>query len=126
MSLNNKREKGYFFEKITSDWLKKKGYKIIAQNYQAGHTEIDIVAEIKDMLCIVEVKYRKIKNEQDQNMAYHSVGVKKQQNLIRATKIFLARNPKYLNYFQRFDVFLIMNNGISQKVNHIIDAFREQ
>ena len=126
MILENKREKGNFYERMACDWLVKKGYKIIETNYQASHTEIDIVVLKKDILCIIEVKYRKIKNCHDEAMAYYSVGQKKQKNLIKATKIFLMKTKEYVNYFQRFDVFLILDNGFSQKIQHITDAFRER
>lgn len=43
-------------EDLARDYLKKKGYKILEQNYRTRYAEIDIVAQEKDVLVIVEVR----------------------------------------------------------------------
>lgn len=48
-------EKG---EELAVKFLKKKGYKIIQQNYKTPMGEIDIIAKDKDTLVFVEVKTR--------------------------------------------------------------------
>jgi len=48
-------EKG---EKLAVKFLKKKGYRIIKQNYKTPMGEIDIIAKDKDTLVFVEVKTR--------------------------------------------------------------------
>ena len=40
------------------DFLDRKGYEIIAQNYRCRFGEIDIVASEGDVLCFIEVKTR--------------------------------------------------------------------
>lgn len=119
----NKRKKGAFYEDLAKKWLEKKGYNVILSNYQAGHLEIDLVALHQDTLAIVEVKYRKIKKEEQHKLAYHSVGIKKQKNLIKATNFFLMKNPKYKDTFQRFDVLLILDRGHEVSVEHLQNAF---
>ena len=45
-------------EIIASDYLKKKGYKILEVNYKNNVGEIDIIAKDKDYIVFVEVKSR--------------------------------------------------------------------
>ncbi|WP_268035082.1 YraN family protein [Algoriphagus sp. PAP.12] len=45
-------------EMLASQWLQKKGYVLLAQNYRFKHAEIDLIMEFKGLLIFVEVKYR--------------------------------------------------------------------
>ena len=56
MSKNN--ELGLEGEKLATDFLKSKGYKIIENNYRYRRAEIDIIAVHKGTLIFVEVKTR--------------------------------------------------------------------
>ncbi len=55
----SKFETGKFGEDLAVEFLKKKGYKILAQNYRYGHGEIDVIAKDAATIAFVEVKYRK-------------------------------------------------------------------
>ena len=46
-------------EDAAAEYLKRKGYKILAQNWRTRWCEIDIVAERKNVVYFVEVKYRR-------------------------------------------------------------------
>lgn len=46
-------------EQAAADYLAKKGYKILDQNWRTRWCEIDIVAQKKNTVYFVEVKYRK-------------------------------------------------------------------
>ena len=45
-------------ESLAADWLREKGYTLLARNFRWGKTEIDIVATRGEWLHIVEVKTR--------------------------------------------------------------------
>lgn len=49
---------GEIGERLACDFLKRKGYKIIDQNYRTRGGEIDIVAKEGDFFVFVEVKTR--------------------------------------------------------------------
>ncbi len=51
-----RKETGAWGEKLAQDYLKKKGYRIIATNYRCPRGEIDIVAKHKSCLVFVEVR----------------------------------------------------------------------
>ena len=47
---------GKLGEKLASEYLKRKGYRILEQNYRTRYAEIDLVARKKDVLVFVEVR----------------------------------------------------------------------
>ena len=56
MTNNNRTEVGRLGEELARKYLKKKGYKILEQNYRTRYAEIDLVARHKDVLVFVEVR----------------------------------------------------------------------
>ena len=50
------KETGGLGERLAADFLQRKGYKILEQNYRTRYAEIDLVARHKDILVIVEVR----------------------------------------------------------------------
>lgn len=54
-----RRETGILGEKIASNFLKKRGYRILETNYRCPYGEIDIVAQQKDCLVFIEVRTKK-------------------------------------------------------------------
>lgn len=53
------REKGNLGEKIAEQFLKKKGYRIVARQWKCTVGEADLVAEDRGCLVFVEVKSRR-------------------------------------------------------------------
>ncbi|MCF7916805.1 MAG: YraN family protein [Candidatus Omnitrophica bacterium] len=47
---------GNLGERIAKDYLKKKGYQIIEQNYRTRYAEIDLIAICKQVLIFIEVR----------------------------------------------------------------------
>lgn len=58
----NRRQDGSQGEEIVVDFLKKKGYNIKTCNYFSKTGEIDIIAEIRDIIVFIEVKARRNQN----------------------------------------------------------------
>ena len=57
--MTNYRQKiGDFGEKIAEQYLLRHGYKIIGTKQKIGYQEIDIIANIKDIIVFIEVKTR--------------------------------------------------------------------
>jgi len=54
MSQHN--EVGKIGEQLAKEFLEKKGYKIIEQNYKTKYAEIDLIGENKKTLVFVEVR----------------------------------------------------------------------
>ncbi len=52
-------ETGHAGESAAAEYLRAKGYAILAQNWRQGHDELDLVASDGEILHIVEVKTRR-------------------------------------------------------------------
>ena len=87
-------------EKTAVDFLKEKGYNILARNYKTKLGEIDIVAYDKGTLVFVEVKARQ---SQKYGLPYEAVSRIKQRRISKAAVWFLKEN-NLLNKKARFDV----------------------
>ena len=54
-----RKDTGILGEKLASDYLKKRGYRILEANYRCPQGEIDLVAEHKDYLVFIEVRTKR-------------------------------------------------------------------
>ena len=105
-------------EKLAREFLMDKNYRILEQNWRSGHKEVDLIADFKGELIIVEVKVRKsIGGERIEEHITRS----KQQYLIRAAEAYLKW--KHLDVGVRFDVILLTGKRGQFKIEHIENAF---
>jgi len=105
-------------EQLAVDFLIKKGYDIIERNYRFDKAEVDIIAQQKDTLAIVEVKTRSSKdfgNPQD------FVNTKKIKLLVKAVDEYVVMND--LDVEVRFDIIAIVKQGKGFDIEHLEDAF---
>jgi len=107
-------ETGKTFENKAADFLKKSGYKIIAQNYRSKTGEIDIIAKDKKTLVFVEVKYRHTK---EFGTPAEFVTVQKQNKIIKTALLYLKQNDISGDF--RFDTVSICQD----EIEHIKNAF---
>ncbi|GMU66539.1 MAG: hypothetical protein AMXMBFR36_28130 [Acidobacteriota bacterium] len=87
--LPHTRARGAAAEEAAERHLTAHGYRIVARNVVTRVGEIDIVALDGETLCFVEVKARA---SAEFGRAVEAVGRRKQERLIRAASMFLARN----------------------------------
>ena len=86
------RKKGNLGEHAAAKYLRRHRFKILHMNYVANGHEIDIIAESRDVVAIVEVKTRSkghIGSYESRPAA--SVTPEKQRSIISAAKCFLGR-----------------------------------
>ena len=105
-------------EEIALEFLQKKGYKILATNWTIGKVEIDIIAQDRDFLVIVEVKTRQSEYFGEPETF---VDKAKQKNLIRAANGFINQRNNKLE--TRFDIISIILSSEEPIIAHIQDAF---
>lgn len=112
------REMGDEGEQIATDFLKRKGYKIIDRNFWCRQGEIDIIAKKEDEYVFCEVKTRK-------NLKYgeprDSVNEIKRKHILDATRYYLYKNDLYDKYI-RFDVIEVYIYKNKNYINHIKNA----
>lgn len=102
MSGRDSRLLGRWGEDRAAEYLRDKGFRLVAANWRCRFGEIDLVAEDGTYLCFVEVKLRK-------NAAYGPAAAfvdgRKQDKLRAAAMLYLSRRPTDLQ--PRFDVIEI-------------------
>ena len=115
--IDNKRSVGKYWERISSDYLKRIGYTILYMNYRTRYSEIDIVAQDKDALVFIEVKYRRNANNGD---PLEAIDYRKQKRIYNAALNFLRDNGYDIeNTSIRFDAIGILG----KEINHVKNAF---
>ena len=120
--LDFRKEVGNKGEKLAAKFLKRKGYRIIQQNYKCKLGEIDIIAEHDDTIVFVEVKTRQT---HEFGSPQSSVTATKRGQISRVA-LFYVRNKKLVDQSCRFDVIGITFSSGSRKpeIEHIENAFQ--
>jgi len=108
-------EKG---EGLAVKFLKKKGYKIIRQNYKTSIGEIDVIARDKKTLVFIEVKTRE---SLAYGLPFEAVGRKKKKKIAGVAQLYLKRLKEIPPC--RFDVVSICLEKGKPEVELIRDAF---
>lgn len=109
-------------ESLAADYLKKKGFRICAQNYRTNFGEIDLIVERVDSLRFVEVKTAKQTNFGDPRSW---VTPKKQAQIVKLTKAYLAHLHTKPEMIQ-FDVITVNLATTQPEITHIEGAFTER
>jgi putative endonuclease len=112
---------GAYGEKVAADWLRAKGFKILARNFRGPRRgEVDVIARHGKLLVFVEVKTRR-KGAKIRGL--DAVGKEKQALIERGANAWLKRLGTR-NLPWRFDVVEVMvEDGEVPQINHVKDAF---
>ncbi|QFZ54321.1 YraN family protein [Oceanihabitans sp. IOP_32] len=105
-------------EQLAVDFLLKNKYDIIERNYRFDKAEVDIIAQKKDILAIIEVKTR---STTDFGNPQDFVKPKQIQRLVKAVDEYV--NSKDLDVEVRFDIIAIVKEPNSFKIEHLENAF---
>ena len=108
MPSENKAE-GARAEQLAADFLKKKGVRILAQNYRTRQGEVDLVGFQDGVYLFVEVKYRKTSRS---GAGFESVTAAKQRKICGCALHYLWRHDLGSSVPVRFDVISIDPEGI--------------
>ena len=109
-------------EQLAVDFLKRLGYRIIAQGHRKKLGEIDVIAVDGQCMVFVEVKTWRSNAEADPSMA---VDQSKQDKITRTALVYLKRHG-LLNQPARFDVITVVcaeEQGGEPKIRHYKSAF---
>ncbi len=119
LQIMNKRRRGSQGETIAVDYLIKKNYRVLEQNYRFERGEIDIIAYDGDILVFIEVKARS-------STAYgepiEAVTRSKQKQIRKVAEGYLLEHS-IEDTSCRFDVITILLNKGNPEIEHYIDAF---
>ncbi len=116
--MDSNRAVGDCAESIARQYIAEQGYIILDTNWYYKHLELDIVAQDKNQLVIVEVKSRNGIRYQHPSEA---VTKKKIDRIIEATEAYILKND--LNLETRFDIITIIFTKSDFELEHFKDAF---
>lgn len=105
-------------EEMAVAHLQKNGYTILERNYRFQKAEVDIIAQLKDTLAIVEVKTR---STADFGNPQDFVKPKQIQRLVSAVHEYVTVNS--LDVEVRFDIIAIIKENKMVKLEHLENAF---
>jgi len=110
---------GKWGEDIAADYLRQRGYRIVARNVRTRTGEIDIVCQRGRLLVFVEVKTR---NGTAYGSPEESITPAKQRQ-IRQLALAYLENSKPAFGEVRFDVIGILLSDGRPEINHLKAAF---
>lgn len=99
MSGGEARLLGRWGEAQVADWLRRRGWRVLASGWQCRFGEIDLIAENGQYISFTEVKLRRSDRFAP---ARAFVDARKQAKLRTTAELYLAQNPTLLQ--PRFDV----------------------
>ena len=117
--LNRQQLFGKKSESTAVKYLKKKGYKILEQNYSNELGEIDIIAKDKKTLVFVEVKARRSTHFGNPKWALTS----KKKRKISMVALYYLKSTRQSGVKARFDVMAMTSANDNPKIELIKNAF---
>jgi putative endonuclease len=107
-------------EQLASEYLQKKGFRLLECNYRTKAGEIDLIMQDGEDLVFVEVRLR---NNPHFGNAIDSIDQRKQQKIIKTANHYLSRNNLIDKVNCRFDVIGISYPQTKAVIEWIQDAF---
>jgi len=101
---------GLLGEKMAIEYLLKKGFSILHQNWRHSHWEVDVIASLNNTLHFIEVKTRRT-----QKFGYpeNDVSKKKIENLINASEEYQFIYPQWkLIQFDVLSISILKNKPV--------------
>ena len=116
---------GAWGEALAAQYLRDRGYEIVAAGFHSRFGEIDIIARKEGFLCFVEVKTR---SDGSMGRPVESVTRSKQQKIIKTTEYYIVRHPSLVEregLQPRFDCIEVFANSEGRQVayEYIKNAF---
>ena len=113
---------GRWGEALAADYLRQKGYELLAAGWRCRFGEIDLIVRDRTYLCFVEVKLRR---SAAFGTAGEFVNERKQQRLRTTAQLYLQQHPTALQ--PRFDVIEVLAPQVMEtkkpNIRHLADAF---
>jgi len=106
-------------EEVAAEYLKKKGYRILTQNFRVKGGELDIVAEKNGEIVFVEVRAR---SSNAIVSPAESITQEKRRRLRRAAEIFLVSKGLDLHPC-RFDFIFVVKNNKKFEIEHLENVY---
>ncbi len=113
------KDRGTWGEALVADYLRSRGYTLLASQWRCRLGEIDLIARSRGMVCFVEVKLR---SGTAYGLPREFVDRRKQEKLRSAAALYLSRQE--LDCPARFDVAEVYwEEGKKPRIEYIKNAF---
>jgi Holliday junction resolvase-like predicted endonuclease len=107
ITLQPRYKRGRRGEDLVSAWLSQRGYQILAANFRRKSLELDLVASKGRQLLIIEVKTRRTKVDDWQQL----IPPRKILALWRGSARFLWEHPEYCDFTVHLGLALVLEAG---------------
>lgn len=91
-------------EDMAAEYLKERGYRIIARNHRTRFAELDIIAASKEIMVFVEVKYRK---HAQFGGGAGAITQDKLRRLHNAAEVWLGEHEEFADHQPRIDAVTV-------------------
>ncbi len=119
--MRNSERTGAQGEQAAQQFLRRRGYTILATNWSSIYGELDIVAEYKGTLVFIEVKTRRSSNTES---ALAGITAVKRERILKAVYQYLDENVLDRELPWRIDVVAVaLGRKGPAKIAHVEDAF---
>src|SRR3712207_4476655 len=106
-------------ERVAARWLRRRGWRILAERFRNGRRDLDLIAERDGTVAVGEVKTRRDTAFGD---PIEAVSWRKRRELIRSARVWTDRfGPPGAAY--RFDVVGVIVVGRDARIRHVENAF---
>jgi len=113
---DERQKRGLAGEEQAIQYLRSRGWHIVAHRFRVGHTEVDLIARQGSLVAFIEVKSRR-------GTAFGSpleaVTGAKRRELVKAARVWVDRCGRPSDAY-RFDCIAVGD----RKLEHLEDAFR--
>lgn len=111
-------ETGRRGEEVAAAWLEARGFRVVERNWRSGHKEVDLVAESRYAVHIVEVKTL---TPPLLSLPAEKVDARKQARLVAAARRLIAE--RHIDCEVQFDIVAVVLDGEEPQVEYIPEAF---
>jgi putative endonuclease len=94
---------GKHYEALARDYLQQQSLSLLEQNYHSRFGEIDLIMFDRQVLCFIEVKFRK---SNAFGGAVSTIPYAKQQKIVKTAQCYISLTPAIAQKPMRFDVLI--------------------
>lgn len=106
---------GKIGEKLAKEYLKKKGYQIIEENYRTRFSELDLVAKEGKELVFIEVRTRK---GESFGRPEESFQIRKLKKLFLAARSYISQKAWKASYRVDAICLVLSRENRLERINH--------
>jgi putative endonuclease len=105
---------GKHYETLAKDYLRQQGLTLHEHNYHSRFGEIDLIMFDQEVLCFIEVKFRK---SNAFGGAVSAIPYAKQRKIIKTAQCYISSSPAVAQNPMRFDALILQLDSSLSDLN---------